>query len=345
MRIAQLAPLVEPVPPRGYGGTELVVSLLTEELVARGHEVTLFASGDSQTSARLLPIVPEALRRQDIPERRWAAYDIRSLLKLEELAGQFDVVHNHMGWQALPALRGLSVPAVTTNHNPVKDYCAPIYLACGSLPYVSISNAYRRVNYPDRLNYVATVYNGIDIEQFDAAADSARSFLLFLGRVCPDKGTAEAIRIAKAVGLPLKIAGKLDVNDRPYFESSVKPHFSPRQVEYLGEVDHEGKVDLYRHAIAVLNPINFEEPFGLVMAEALACGTPVVALNRGSVSEVLSDGETAVVGNSVDELIRRFPEIEKIRADACKRRARALFSKQKMADGYERVYRNLTERP
>jgi glycosyltransferase involved in cell wall biosynthesis len=345
MRIAQLAPLVEPVPPRGYGGTELVVSLLTDELVARGHEVTLFASGDSQTAARLMPIVPEALRRQNIPERRWAAYDIMALLKLEELAEQFDVVHNHMGWQALPALRGLSVPAVSTNHNPVKDYCAPIYMACGGLPYVSISNAYRRFNYPDRLNYVATVYNGIDIERFDASSDSARSFLLFFGRVCPDKGTAEAIRIAQAVGLPLKIAGKVDANDRLYFESSVKPHLRSPDVEYLGEVDEEGKVDLYRHAIAVLNPINFEEPFGLVMAEALASGTPVVALNRGSVNEVLSDGETAVVGESVDELIQRFPEIEKIRADACRRRARGLFSKQKMADGYERVYRNLTERP
>jgi glycosyltransferase involved in cell wall biosynthesis len=344
MRIAQLAPLVEPVPPRGYGGTELVVSLLTDELVARGHEVTLFASGDSQTAARLMPIVPEALRRQNIPERRWAAYDIMALLKLEELAEQFDVVHNHMGWQALPALRGLSVPAVSTNHNPVKDYCAPIYMACGGLPYVSISNAYRRFNYPDRLNYVATVYNGIDIERFDASSPSARSFLLFFGRVCPDKGTAEAIRIAQAVGLPLKIAGKLDVNDRLYFESSVKPHLRSPQVEYLGEVDDEGKVDLYRHAIAVLNPINFDEPFGLVMAEALACGTPVVALNRGSVREVLSDGETAVVGESVEELIRRFPEVQRIQSDACKRRARALFSKQKMADGYERVYRNLTER-
>lgn len=344
MRIAQLAPLVEAVPPHGYGGTELVVSLLTEELVARGHAVTLIASGDSQTSARLLAIVPEALRRQNIPERRWAAYDLRAMLKLEELAGQFDVVHNHMGWQALAWLRRLSVPSVTTNHNPVKDYCAPIYLACGSLPYVSISNAYRRFNYPDRLNYVATVYNGIDIERFDTLSDTVRSFLLFLGRVCPDKGTAEAIRIAQAVGLPLKIAGKLDANDRSYFESSVKPHLRSPEVEYLGEVDHQGKVELYRHAIALINPINFEEPFGLVMAEALASGTPVVALNRGSVSEVVSDGETAVVGESVDELIRRFPEVEKIRADACKRRARALFSKQKMADGYERVYRYLTER-
>jgi len=343
MRIAQLAPLTEPVPPRGYGGTELVVSLLTEELVARGHEVTLFASGDARTSARLVSVVDTALRTSaDIPERRWMAYDIRSLLKLEEMQSEFDIVHNHMGWQALPALSSWKPPTVTTNHNLVKDYCAPIYLALRELPYVSISNAYRQFNYPDILNYVATVYNGIDVDSFDSPGERQRSYLLFIGRLCADKGTAEAIEMARRLGLPLKIAGKVDANDLEYYEAKVKPHLQAPTIEYVGEVDHAQKVSLYRQAIAVVYPITFEEPFGLVMAESLASGTPVVALARGSVREVL-DENTAIIGNSIDELINQFPRLQMITEAACKSRARELFSKEQMAAAYERVYARLSE--
>jgi len=344
MRIAQLAPLTEPVPPRGYGGTELVVSLLTDELVARGHEITLFASGDSRTKAKLMSVVDSALRTSpDIPERRWMAYDLRSLLKLEEMQSEFDVIHNHMGWQALPALSRMKLPTVTTNHNPVKDYCAPIYLALRKLPYVSISDAYRRFNYPDDLNYVATVYNGIDVDSFESAHPGKRSYLLFLGRLCADKGTAESIEIARRVGLPLKIAGKVDANDVEYFDAKVRPHLKAPEIEYLGEVGHAEKVRLYGQAIAVVYPIAFEEPFGLVMAEALASGTPVVALARGSVPEVL-DQNTAIIGDSVDELVKEFPRLQTISEAACKSRARDLFSKEQMAAAYERVYAVLSER-
>lgn len=343
LRVAQLAPIVESVPPRGYGGTELVVSLLTEELCKRGHSVTLFASGDSQTSANLISVADRALRLdRDTPVTRWQAFDQRALLKLRQMQSQFDVIHNHMGYQALPFLNGLDCPVVTTNHNPVKDYNRDIYLAFKDMPYVSISDAYRHINLPDDLNYIATVYNGIEVNSFNYIdADCKRDYLLFIGRICADKGTAEAIEIARRKGYPIKVAGKVDVSDRPYFEEKIKPWLDDPDVELIGEVNEVQKVALYSNAYAVVYPINFEEPFGLVMAESLASGTPLLALERGSVSEVLSDGETAVVGKSVSELIDRFDELSKIDRAACRKRAEALFSKERMTDGYEAVYQGL----
>lgn len=342
MRIAQLAPLVETVPPKGYGGTELVVSLLTDELVRRGHEVTLFAAGDAKTTANLVSVVPAALRlSREIPVRRWSAYAIRSLLELEKRQNQFDIVHNHMGYDALPYLQGLPCATVTTNHNPIKEYCAPIYLHFQGLNYVSISDAYRRLNYCDRLNYVATVYNGIDLKCFDYRNGNARSYLLFIGRLCPEKGTLEAIQIARRLGLPLKIAGKIDDADRDYYEQRLKSCIDGSSVEYVGEVGSKEKSQLYSQATAVVYPIAFDEPFGLVMAESLACGTPVMALDRGSVREVLSDGETAVVAGSSEELIERFPEIRTMSSQSCRKRAESLFSKERMADHYELLYEKL----
>jgi glycosyltransferase involved in cell wall biosynthesis len=343
MRIAQLSSNVESVPPGGYGGTELVLNLLSEELVARGHEVTLFATGDSQTSGRLVSVVDKPLRTApDIPVRRWQAYDIQLLLKLRQMRDQFDVVHNHMGWQALPYLDALGLPVVSTNHNPIKKYCAPIYLAYKHLPYVAISDAYRRLNYGDQLNYVATVYNGIDVSRFtDDEAETDKAYLLFIGRLCEDKGTAPAIEIAKRLKLPIKLAGKVDDADVQYFEKNVKPHLAGREVEYVGEVNHQQKLKLYQGAIATVYPIAFEEPFGLVMAESLAAGTPVLALDRGSVREVLSDGETAIIGNSIEELVSRFERLKEIRSENCTRRVNKLFSKERMVDSYVDVYNKL----
>jgi len=341
LRIAQLAPNIERVPPDNYGGTELVVHLLTEGLVAREHEVTLFAAGNSVTSARLVSVTDQPLRTHPgILTRQWQAFDIQSMLKLREMQSQFDIVHNHMGYQALPYLAQLRCSTVSTNHNPIKAYNLPIYRAFKQLPYVSISDAFRRFNCGDVLNYVATVYNGIDLDRFAVKESEARSFLLFLGRICQDKGTATAIDIAKALNLPLKIAGKVDEADRTYFDQHVKPHLS-QNIEYIGEVDHDKKVSLYQKAIAVVYPIAFEEPFGLVMVEAMACGTPLMAFDRGSVRELLSDGETAIIGNSKDELIARFPELSKFKPDICRRRVEQLFSKEKLVSNYESVYTNL----
>jgi glycosyltransferase involved in cell wall biosynthesis len=342
MRIAQLAPLVERVPPSGYGGTELVVSLLTEELVAQGHDVTLFASGDSETTARLVSVENAPLRNH-FPIHRWNAYDIRLLLKLVEMQDQFDIIHNHMGYQALPTLCELRKPMVTTNHNLVKDYCRDIYFAHGHSPFVAISEAYRNLNYPDKLNYVDVVYNGIDLDPYEFGPEGKRDYLLFLGRICQDKGTEPAIEIAKRLGLPLKIAGKIDSEDGGYYDAYVKEHIGGN-IEYVGEVNMQQKSKLYRNAIAVVYPIDFDEPFGLVMAESLACGTPIMAFDRGSVREVLSDGETAIIGDSVDDLIKRFPEIARISPQSCRNRVEKLFSKQVMARNYVNVYSSLIAR-
>ncbi len=342
MRIAQLAPLAESVPPPGYGGSELVVSLLTEELVKRGHEVTLFASGDSATDAELISCAPTGLRQNaDIPETRWAAYDLKSLLVLGRMADRFDIIHNHMGFIALPFLRGIKCPSVTTNHNRVSDYCADIFLEYKEQPIVAISESYRKLNYQEQLNYVATVHNGVDTDTFSFDEKEKQTHLLFLGRLCPEKGTVEAIRIARQLGLPIVLAGKIDKRDGKYFEEQVLPLLNEPEVEFVGEVNCEEKGRLYRSAIATLCPVRFEEPFGLVLAESLASGTPVMAFRRGAIPEVVSDGETGIVGDTIADLVNRFGEIEKMSRAACRERATRLFSKERMTEQYEQVYLQL----
>jgi glycosyltransferase involved in cell wall biosynthesis len=346
MKIAQLATNVERVPPEGYGGTELVVHLLTEELVRRGHEVTLFATGDSRTSARLISTVDSPLRTDDSKKlTQWAAYDMSTCLKLKRMETQFDIVHNHLGYHALPFLDQMTPQVVSTNHNPIKTHCEDIYFAYGHQFFVSISDSYRRLNFPEHINYVATVYNGIDIESFKTESNGPRDYLLFVGRLGHDKGTAEAIDIAKALALPIKLAGKIDSNDQPYFDAEVQPRLSSySQAEYVGEINHEQKRKLYGGARAVVYPINFDEPFGLVMAESMAAGTPVMALERGSVREIIVDKITGIVAQNVEELILRFPEIQKIKALDCVDHVRKNFSVQHMVDGYEQLYSNLIDK-
>lgn len=346
MRIAQVAANTEPVPPHGYGGTELIVSLLTEELVKRGHEVTLFASGTSETSAKLVTVVDEPLRAGGKYNMlQWPAFDMQTLIEVENRQDQFDVVHSHMSWSALPVLDRLKCATVTTMHNQVKPYCEGIYLRYKHLPFVAISDSFKALNYPDQLNYVSTVYNGIRVEDFRSANDTdQRAGLLFVGRLCKDKGTAEALDIAKQLKMPLTVAGKVDKNDEAYFETEVKPRLDNSDAEYIGEINHEQKVALYGKALAVVYPINFSEPFGLVMAEALAAGTPVMAFDRGSVREVLDDPKTSIIGSSVEQLVTRYPELKNINRNDCVERVQNLFSVEKMVDGYEAVYKNLLEK-
>jgi len=341
MRIAQLAPLAESVPPKGYGGSEQVVSDLTEELVKDGHQVTLFATGDSVTSAHLVCCAAEGLRPSGIAASRWPAYDIRTLLRLEEMQDQFDIIHNHMGYAALSLLDRLDCPSVTTLHNPVKDYCADIFLRFKNLPFASISNAYRRLNYPDDLNYVDTVYNGIDLSSFHYKKSAQRNNLLFVGRMCKDKGTLPAIQIAQKLDLPIILAGKIDNNDRPYFDKEIAHLLNDDRVKYIGEVTGKEKAELYSSAIATLCPIDFEEPFGLVLAESLASGTPVMAFRRGAVPEVISDGETGIVGDTVEELVNRFAEIKGMDSATCRKRVESLFSKESMTKKYQEVYKQI----
>jgi glycosyltransferase involved in cell wall biosynthesis len=344
MRIAQFATNVEPVPPVGYGGTELIVSLLTEELVKRGHQVTLFATGNSLTKARLVSTIDLPLRTHPkVLPTQWNAYDIRSCVKLMEMQHEFDIVHNHMGYQALPFLSALKPPRVTTLHNAIKPYCEDIFFKYGYLPYVAISDSYRRSNFPEKINFAATIYNGIDPDQFGASISSSRDYLLFVGRLCRDKGTAEAIDIAKALNMPIKLAGKVDRNDQPYFDEEVKPRLaSYDKALFVGEVNHDEKKALYANAKAVVYPLNFDEPFGLVMVESLASGTPVMAVSRGSVPEILEDGKTAIIGGSPQELIDRYPEIQHISPNDCRKAVQDRFSVKHMVDGYERLYEQLT---
>jgi len=346
MRIALLAGSVESVPPLDYGGTELVVSHLSDALVDAGHEVTLFAAGDSRTKAKLVAVNDYSLKwDNNIKTSDWPAYELRSLIKLQEMQTQFDIVHNHMGYLALPFLEQLKVPTVTTIHDAIKPFTAPIFLKYANLPYVAISEAFKRLNYADKLNYKAVIYNGINVSEFISDEEEevvpTRKYLLFLGRICRDKGTMEAIEIARKLALPLIIAGNLEEADEPYFRTYVEPYLEPGKIDFIGDVDYSKKLALFLGAIAVLYPIAFEEPFGLVMAEAMASGTPVLALDRGSVREVLIDGKTAVIGHSVAELITRFGEIARIDPKECQLRALDMLSVRKMTAAYEKLYHRL----
>jgi glycosyltransferase involved in cell wall biosynthesis len=348
MRIAQVAPPFESVPPPNYGGTERVVSTLTEELVRRGHEVTLFASGDSRTAARLVPIVEEALWRNRAGYRDFAPFWGIALGKLLRMIDQFDIVHSHLDVFGLPVVRMAPCPVVTTLHGRLDlPELGPLYREFSDAPLVSISDAQRQPI--PWANWAATVHHGIDLDEFTFNPAPGR-YLAFLGRISPEKGPDAAIRIARAAGLPLKIAARMplpytdDPNvraDWEYFEQRVRPLLDGAEVEMVGEVGGAEKDAFLRHAAALLFPIDWPEPFGLVMPEALACGTPVLALRRGSVPEVLQDGVTGFIRDGEDALIaaaRRIGELDRAR---CRAEAERRFSPAAMAEKYERLYADL----
>jgi glycosyltransferase involved in cell wall biosynthesis len=351
MRIAQVAPPFQSVPPTGYGGTERVVSLLTEELVRRGHEVTLFASGDSTTSARLIPTIDTALWR--LPEVRDPL--IYWTVTLGEAyrhaaAGEFDVVHSHLDFLAFACASLLATPTVTTLHGRLDLPDLPrVYARFPSMPVISISDS-QRAPLP-RARWAATVYNAVDTDRLGYSPRGG-AYLAWLGRIAPEKGLDRAIGIARRAGLPLKVAARLplkDVNDpnvradREYYEGVVKPLLRSGHVEMVGEVGDDEKSDFLGNALALLNPIDWPEPFGLVMAEALACGTPVVARRRGSVPEVIADGRTGLIGETDEDLAALCGRIHAIDRATCRREAVRRFSPRAMADGYEVVYRRLAE--
>jgi glycosyltransferase involved in cell wall biosynthesis len=348
MRIAQVAPPFESVPPPTYGGTERVVSTLTEELVRRGHEVTLFASGDSRTAARLVPIVDEALWRNRAGYTDFAPFWGIALGKLLRAIDRFDVVHSHLDVFGLPVTRAAPCPVVTTLHGRLDlPELVPLYREFSDAPLVSISDAQRRPI--PWANWAATVHHGIDLDAFTFNPQSG-CYLAFLGRISPEKGVDAAIRIARAAGMPLKIAARMPLpyTDNPivradwdYFERTVEPQLKGSEVEMVGEVGGAEKDSFLRHAAALLFPIDWPEPFGLVMPEALACGTPVLALRRGSVAEVLQDGVTGFIRDGEDELVaaaRRLGELDRAR---CRAEAERRFSPAAMAVMYERVYADL----
>jgi glycosyltransferase involved in cell wall biosynthesis len=339
MRIAQVAPLWERVPPPGYGGTELVVGLLTDELVRRGHEVTLFASGDSLTLAKLKSVHSRALRL-DSTVKEYGIYEMLQLACVYEQAEEFDIIHSHMGCSALPYTNLVNTPTITTLHGVFTPDNEKMFLHAKSQPYVSISDAQREPRLG--LNYVATVYNGIDISSHKFYPQPQEPpYLAFLGRISPEKGTHIAIQIAKQAGWRLKMAGKVDVVDKEYFEREVKPFVDGKQIEYLGEANHVQKNALMGGAVATLFTITWREPFGLVMVESMAAGTPVIAMNYGSVPEVIAHEKTGFICNSIEECVSAVDKVTKLDRYTCREHVDKHFSVQKMVDGYEAVYRQI----
>jgi len=337
LRIAQIAPLTESVPPKLYGGTERVVANLCDELVRQGHDVTLFASGDSQTQARLVPACHEALRLINSPDP--LAIHLLMIERVMQRAREFDLIHFHTAPLHFSMARRLDTPHVTTLHGRLD--LAPmmaLYSEFTDLPFVSVSDA-QRAPLP-RQNWVGTVYHGMPANQMEFRPEPG-SYLAFLGRISPEKRVDRAIEIAQACGASLKIAAKVDPADRDYFATTIEPLLSHPLVEFIGEIGEAEKGDFLGHARALLFPIDWPEPFGLVMIEALACGTPVVAFRGGSVAEIIAHGETGFVVEDLDQAITATKQVDALDRRVCRQQFDERFSATRMADDYVHVYTQL----
>jgi glycosyltransferase involved in cell wall biosynthesis len=339
LRIAQVAPLHERVPPRRYGGTERIVSYLTEELVRQGHEVTLFASSDSRTAARLVPCCDGGLREAGACDTLPA-----HLAMIDEVARRsraFDVIHFHLDYMHFPVSAREQYAHLTTIHGRLDlPDAAPIYRRFSDLPLVSISDA-QRAPLPFA-GWVATVYHGLPRELYCLAPERG-AYLAFLGRISPEKRLDWAIEIAGRAGYPLRVAAKIDRADRDYFHDTIEPLMRQPHVEYLGEVADAGKQELLGGALALLFPIDWPEPFGLVMIEAMACGTPVVAYRRGSVPEVIDDGITGFICADIAGAVDAVARCAELSRERCRARFEQRFSASRMAADYVTVYQQLLE--
>jgi glycosyltransferase involved in cell wall biosynthesis len=338
MRIAQVAPLYESVPPHCYGGTERVVSYLTEELVRQGHEVTLFASGDSVTSARLVAPCRGSLRldTQCIDQ---LAHHILMLELVLKNTDRFDLIHWHIDYLHFPLSRRQSTPHITTLHGrlDIPDL-VPLYQEFHDVPVVSISNAQRQPL--SGLNWQGTVYHGLP-EELYTFRPAPGKYLAFLGRISPEKRVDRSIAIAQRLGIEIKIAAKVDPVDREYFEAVIAPLLREPLVEYVGEIGEGEKNEFLGHAYALLFPIDWPEPFGLVMTEAMACGTPVIAYRRGSVPEVIEEGVTGFIVHDLEEAVRAAEHIPVLSRWRCRQRFEERFSASRMARDYLAIYQRL----
>jgi glycosyltransferase involved in cell wall biosynthesis len=340
MKIAQIAPLIESVPPRLYGGTERIVAYLTEELVRQGHEVTLFASGDSLTSAELVPGAPRALRLDPTVRDPLPHYMIM-LDKVRRRAPEFDVLHFHLDYLHFPLLRDLAGRTVTTAHGRQDLPELPlVYSAFPQFPLISISDDQRRPC--PHAHWLRTIPHGLPADLCRFAPRAAGGYLVFLGRICPEKRPDYAIEIAQRAGLELKIAAKVDPVDQAYFDAVIRPLLCDPLVEYMGEIGDADKAALLGGARALLFPIEWPEPFGLVMIEAMACGTPVIAYRRGSVPEVLEDGLTGFVVDDIEEAVVAVAQLERLDRGLVRARFERRFTAQRMAHDYIAAYRSLT---
>jgi len=341
MKIAQIAPLIESVPPRLYGGTERIVSYLTEELVALGHDVTLFASGDSITAANLVPCVPKALRL-DASVIDPIPYYMLMLDRVRQRSDNFDILHFHIDQFQFPLFRPIAGRTVTTLHGrqDLPDLL-PLYLGFDDMPLVSISNDQRRP--VPNANFAATVYHGVPVNPHRPAAEAPRDYVAFLGRISPEKRPDRAIMIARALGIPLKIAAKVDRADEAYFRTKIEPLLDGPGVEFIGEINEHQKPHFLGNAQALLFPIDWPEPFGLSMIEAMGCGTPVLGFRCGSVPEIIDEGVTGLIVDTVEEAIAALPSVIALDRKKVRRRFEQRFSATRMAKDYVGVYRSLLE--
>jgi glycosyltransferase involved in cell wall biosynthesis len=338
LRIAQIAPLAVPVPPSEYGGTERVIYDLTEGLVARGHDVTLFASGDSETSGRLVPAVPQALwKEKDLTDPVAALFRMHA--DVFSRAAHFDLIHTHTDYFAFPYAKYSSVPVVTTLHGRLDIPDMAEMLRVLREPYlVSISRS-QRSQVPDA-HWAGTVHHGIVVEnyRFDACGGEG---LVFLGRFAPEKGAHLAIDVAIAAGVPLTLAGRIPPEEQSYFDREIRPRLAHRLISFVGEVGDEEKQKLLCNARALIFPIDWPEPFGLVMVEAMACGTPVIATPKGSAPEVIADGVTGILASSEQALVEAVAKVAAIDRMACRRHVEKQFAVARMVGRYERIYRQV----
>ncbi len=338
MKIAQIAPIAERVPPKRYGGTERVVYALTEELVKRGHEVTLFASGDSQTSAKLESVYPRALREAKFKD----IYGTNDLTMLHigqayELQDEFDIIHDHQAPLSLPTANLASTPVVATMHGPFTSENRRSFEMLRSPHIVTVSQSQL---YPlPNINHAGTVYNGLSMEDYPFSNEHD-GYLLYVGRISIEKGVHYAVDVAQALDMRLIIAAKVEVSDRPYFKEYIEPRLSDR-IQWIGEVDETERNKLMSRAKAFLHPVVFREPFGLTLIEAMACGCPVIAFNKGAIPELIKTGVTGYVVEDVEGMMDALHNIESISRAACREHALTNFSAKKMTDGYEAVYKKL----
>ncbi len=338
MKIAQLAPIAERVPPKKYGGTERVVSALTEELVKRGHEVTLFASGDSITKAKLESVFPRGLREAHLKDvygvNHWTLLNLGLAYELQD---DFDIIHDHIGPVSMPTANVASTPVVVTMHGAFNADNRRLFQTLKNPNIVTISQSQM---YPvPGINHAGTVYNGLEMKHYPFSEEHD-GYLLFVGRISMEKGTHFAIEVAQQLDKRLIIAAKLEKTDQAYFREYVEPRLSER-IQWVGEVDEEERNRLMSRALCLLHPVTWREPFGLVIIEAMACGAPVVGFNRGSIPELIKTGETGFVVEDLEGMIDAVINIETIERSRCRAHVLETFNVEKMADGYEAVYKKI----
>ncbi len=338
MKIAQVAPLWESVPPVLYGGTERVVSFITEELVRQGHEVTLFASGDSTTKAKLIPMCPEALRLSKGVTNCDAPL-IAMLERVFSSAKEFDIIHSHLEFLPFPLARRSLTPVLTTLHARLDlPELVPLFRQFAHMPLVSISNAQREPI--PWANWQATIHHGLPYDLYAPHANAGK-YLVFLGRVAPEKGLDQAIEIAKRVDMPLRIGAKIDPTNAAYYHAVIEPLLDHPLIEFVGEVTDLEKDDLLGDAYAMLAPYDWPEPFGLVFIESLACGTPVIAYRRGSIPEIIDHGVTGFTCDTMEEMVQSVSHVSLLDRTRCRQAFDARFSAERMVKEYLRIYEQM----